>query len=224
MALRAATDTQYEQARIAAQWEIFRNQSGNELLAASFDSLAGNASNALPASSPGACRRRRQCNLSPAILNSLINGFVQMGVEWVKSAVMGAAANRCDHWHHWRQLLASAWAPAAMAPQLQHWVAQQPWVESYAGSLLSAQGYCWRSLERRPGICQLMYQVGENGMPEIYQASNGSQYMIPGDNGRVISNRDMQSGGSGGGSNSAHHFKSTQLVALTMRLWRRCRR
>ncbi|EKU4728198.1 MULTISPECIES: hypothetical protein [Citrobacter] len=38
----------YEQARIAAQWEIFRNQSaGNEALAASFDALAGNASNAL---------------------------------------------------------------------------------------------------------------------------------------------------------------------------------
>jgi hypothetical protein len=34
-----------------------------------------------------------------------------------------------------------------------------------------------------------MYRVGENGKPEIYQASNGSQYMIPGDNGRVISNR-----------------------------------
>ena len=41
-----------------------------------------------------------------------------------------------------------------------------------------------------------MYQVGEGGMPEIYQASNGSQYMIPGDNGKVISNKDMQ-GGSG---------------------------
>jgi hypothetical protein len=32
-----------------------------------------------------------------------------------------------------------------------------------------------------------MYQVGEGGMPEIYQASTGKQYMIPGDNGKVIS-------------------------------------
>jgi hypothetical protein len=44
-----------------------------------------------------------------------------------------------------------------------------------------------------------MYQVGEGGMPEIYQASNGSQYMIPGDNGKVISNKDMQGGSGGGG-------------------------
>jgi hypothetical protein len=35
-----------------------------------------------------------------------------------------------------------------------------------------------------------MYQVGEGGMPEIYQASTGKQYMIPGDNGKVISNKE----------------------------------
>ncbi|OAT23941.1 phage tail length tape-measure protein [Buttiauxella gaviniae ATCC 51604] len=44
-----------------------------------------------------------------------------------------------------------------------------------------------------------MYQVGEGGMPEIYQASSGKQFMIPGDNGKVISNKDMQSGSGGGG-------------------------
>ena len=42
-----------------------------------------------------------------------------------------------------------------------------------------------------------MYQVGEGGMPEIYQASTGKQYMIPGDNGRVISNKEMTAGGGG---------------------------
>jgi tape measure domain-containing protein len=36
-----------------------------------------------------------------------------------------------------------------------------------------------------------MYRVGEGGKPEIYKASNGNQYMIPGDNGRVISNSDI---------------------------------
>ncbi|MEW8790385.1 tape measure protein [Enterobacter kobei] len=49
-----------------------------------------------------------------------------------------------------------------------------------------------------PVSASSMYRVGEGGKPEIYQASNGSQYMIPGDNGRVISNRDMRSGGGGG--------------------------
>ena len=50
-----------------------------------------------------------------------------------------------------------------------------------------------------PVSASSMYRVGEGGKPEIFKASNGSQYMIPGDNGRVISNRDI--GGSGGGFN-----------------------
>ncbi|WP_308546700.1 tape measure protein [uncultured Pantoea sp.] len=44
-----------------------------------------------------------------------------------------------------------------------------------------------------------MYRVGEGGKPEIFKASNGSQYMIPGDNGSVISNRDISGGGGAGG-------------------------
>ena len=43
-----------------------------------------------------------------------------------------------------------------------------------------------------------MYRVGEGGKPEIFKASNGSQYMIPGDSGKVISNSDL--GGSGVGN------------------------
>lgn len=50
-----------------------------------------------------------------------------------------------------------------------------------------------------PVSASSMYRVGEGGKPEIFKASNGSQYMIPGDNGRVISNRDI--GGGGGAFN-----------------------
>ena len=46
-----------------------------------------------------------------------------------------------------------------------------------------------------PVSASSMYRVGEGGKPEIFKASNGSQYMIPGDNGRVISNRDIGGGG-----------------------------
>lgn len=53
-----------------------------------------------------------------------------------------------------------------------------------------------------------MYRVGEGGKPEIFKASNGSQYMIPGDNGSVISNRDIGGGsGAGGGMiQQINHF------------------
>ncbi|WP_457770514.1 tape measure protein [Raoultella ornithinolytica] len=55
-----------------------------------------------------------------------------------------------------------------------------------------------------------VYKVGEKGKPEIYKASNGSQYMIPGDNGSVISNKDLR--GSGGGTlqvvNNVYNYAS----------------
>ncbi len=53
-----------------------------------------------------------------------------------------------------------------------------------------------------PVSASSMYRVGEGGKPEIYKASNGNQYMIPGDNGRVLSNKDL--GSSGGGGNTIH--------------------
>ncbi len=48
IALRKAANTEYEKERTDAMWQMFRDQNaGNEALAATFDSLQGNASNAL---------------------------------------------------------------------------------------------------------------------------------------------------------------------------------
>ncbi|WP_205950237.1 tape measure protein [Pantoea stewartii] len=52
-----------------------------------------------------------------------------------------------------------------------------------------------------PVSANSMYRVGEGGKPEIFKASNGSQYMIPGDNGRVMSNKDIGGSGENGGGN-----------------------
>jgi hypothetical protein len=92
--LTNAANRKYEQERIAAQWEIFRNQNaGTEALAASIDALAGNASNALTGIITGSMTASDAMrSLGSTVLNSLVNTFVQMGVEWVKSAIMGQAA------------------------------------------------------------------------------------------------------------------------------------
>lgn len=42
------------------------------------------------------------------------------------------------------------------------------------------------------------YRVGESNKPELFQ-SGGRQYMIPGEGGRIIPNRDIGGGGGGGG-------------------------
>ena len=61
-----------------------------------------------------------------------------------------------------------------------------------------------------------MYQVGENNLPEIFQASDGKQYMIPGNSGRVISNKDLTgSGGSGVVVYNSVVNNSSQATATT---------
>ncbi|WP_171857839.1 tape measure protein [Enterobacter kobei] len=88
--------------------------------------------------------------------------------------------------------------PTALTPYQK--LANYAAIASAGASLLSNVASVTLSGAREHGgpvNANSMYRVGEGGKPEIYQANNGSQYMIPGDNGRVISNKDMQGGGSG---------------------------
>ncbi len=203
--LMNAANTEYEQARIAAQWEIYRNQSTtNQLMADAIDSLQGGATNAITGLLNGTQSLQESfANIGTTILNSVVGSLVQMGIEWVKSQLMGQAAAAASLASTMAQATAaaSAWAPAAVSASIATLgSAAAVGQTAYAGSLLSAKGMAISGARYNGGqvSANSMYRVGENGKPEIYQANNGSQYMIPGDNGRVISNRDMQSGGSGG--------------------------
>ncbi|HCA9977707.1 TPA: tape measure protein [Klebsiella pneumoniae] len=211
LALKNAADRQYEQQRIAAQWEIYRNQSlGNEALAASFDALAGNASNALTGMITGSMSAQEAMqSLSSTVLNSLVNAFVQMGVEWARNAIMGAttqqtaiaATTAAQVAGITTQTAAStaaaatttaAWTPAAIMSSIASWGGA---VAIGLGAMAGVMALAGKRKNGGPVSAGSMYQVGEGGKPEIYQASTGKQYMIPGDNGKVISNKDMQGGG-----------------------------
>ncbi|WP_313412033.1 tape measure protein [Atlantibacter hermannii] len=211
IALRNAANTQYEQQRIAAQWEIYRNQSqANELLASSLDGLQSGASSALTGLINGTQSLQEAfANIGSTILNSVITSLVQMGIEWVKAQLMGQAAAAASLASTMAQAsaAASAWAPAAMSASIATYGSAAAVGQSaYAGSMLMAKGMAVAGAREHGGpvSASSMYRVGEGGKPEIFKASNGSQYMIPGDNGRVISNRDMQGGGSGGGGIVQH--------------------
>lgn len=204
LALKDAADTEYEQQRIAAQWEIYRNQSqANELLAASVDGLQSGATNAITGLINGTQSLQEAfSNVGTTILGSVVGALVEMGMQWAKSQLMGQAAAAASLASTMAQATAaaSAWAPAAISASIATMGSAAAVGQSaYAGSLLSAKGMAIAGARYNGGpvSANSMYQVGENGKPEIYQASNGSQYMIPGDNGRVISNRDMQGGGGG---------------------------
>lgn len=202
LALRAAADTEYEQARIAAQWEIYRNQSaGNELLATSLEGLQSGATNALTGLINGTqSLQEAMANVGSTIINSVIGSLVEMGMQWVKIQVMGQAAAAASLASTMAQATAaaSAWAPAAMSASIATYGSAAAVGQSaYAASILSAKGLAVAGAREHGGpvSASSMYRVGEGGKPEIFKASNGRQYMIPGDNGRVISNRDMGGGG-----------------------------
>ncbi|MBJ8881124.1 tail protein (tape measure) [Citrobacter freundii] len=212
--LTNAANRKYEQERIAAQWEIFRNQSaGNAAIAASVDSLAGNASNAFTGLITKSMDAEEAAkSLGRTVLNSLVNTFVQMGSEWVKSAIMGSTTQQAAIAATTSAQVAgigvqSAASTTAAAASTAAWTpaAIMSSVASFGGAVAigigAMAGILALSGKRKNGgpvSAGGMYQVGEGGMPEIYQASTGKQYMIPGDNGRVISNKDMTSGGGGG--------------------------
>ncbi|WP_312077088.1 tape measure protein [Leclercia sp.] len=204
--LMNAANTEYEQARIAAQWEIYRNQSaGNELLATSLEGLQSGATNALTGLINGTqSLQEAMANVGSTIINSVIGSLVEMGMQWVKNQVMGQAAAAASLASTMAQATAaaSAWAPAAMSASIATYGSAAAVGQSaYAASLLSAKGLAVAGAREHGGpvSASSMYRVGEGGKPEIFKASNGSQYMIPGDNGRVISNRDI--GGGGGAFN-----------------------
>ncbi|HDK6783161.1 TPA: tape measure protein [Klebsiella pneumoniae] len=200
--LMNAANTQYEQQRIAAQWEIWRQQNaGYEVAAAAFDSFAGNASNALTGILTGSMSvSEAMSSLGSTVLNSVINSFVQMGVEWLKSVIMGQAGMTAASGMAIAQgqLIAASMAPAAAMTSLAtagaNAIPAQAGIASTVG-MAQALSIAGARYNGGPVSAGGLYQVGEKGKPEIYQASTGNQYMIPGDNGKVISNKDMQSGG-----------------------------
>ncbi|EFP1691530.1 phage tail protein [Salmonella enterica subsp. enterica serovar Thompson] len=210
-AVRAGIEEQYRQKRMAAMWEEWQQQSEiNSMLGAAVDSLQGGATNALTGLIGGTQSLQEAfANIGTTILNSVVGGLVQMGIEWVKSQLMGQAAAAASLASTIAQATAaaSAWAPAAMSASIATMgSAAAVGQTAYAGSLLAAKGMAVAGARYNGGPVDAgsMYRVGEHGKPEIFQASNGSQYMIPGDNGRVISNRDMHGSGSGGSSVVQH--------------------
>ncbi|EKK4082373.1 tape measure protein [Cronobacter dublinensis] len=228
MELRNATDMQYEQQRINAQWEIYRNQSEiNQLAASAIDSLQGGATNAITGLVNGTQNLQEAfANIGTTILGSVVGGLVEMGIQWVKSQIMGQAAAAASLASTMAQATAaaSAWAPAAISASIATYgSAAAVGQTAYAGSLLAAKGMAVAGAREHGGpvSANSMYRVGEGGNPEIYQANNGSQYMIPGDNGRVISNRDMQKGGSEGGvvvqQTNHYHFEGNPNSPDTIR-------
>ena len=212
---RAAIEAQYRQQRMDAMWAEWQQQSlGAQVFGTALDSAMSTASNSITGLLTGTMSvQDAMRSLGSTVLNSLVNSFVEMGVQWVKSAVMGQTAQVAATATTTAAQTAglatttaastaaaatttAAWTPAAIVASIGSFGgAAAIGVGAVLGAL--AMGIAGKRKNGGPVSAGSMYEVGEGNAPEIFQASTGRQYMIPGNSGKVISNKDISGGGGG---------------------------
>lgn len=201
LALRTAQENQFNEQMTAAQWQLLSQQSlGYNMLTSAVDAFSGNASNAITGLLTGTMSAQEAMrSLGNTILNSVINSIAQVGVEMLKnfilSQTLGAAAqaaNAASAIAGGAAALA-AWSPAAIAASIATGgTASATGLTAYKGA--QAAGLATSVLGGRknggPVTAGGVYPVGEGDLPEFMQTSKGL-FMIPGDDGRVFSNKDV---------------------------------
>ncbi len=202
-AVRAGIEDQYHQKRMAAMWEEWQQQSEiNSMLGAAVDSLQGGATNAITGLINGTQSLQESfANIGTTILNSVVGSLVQMGIEWVKSQLMGQAAAAASLASTMAQATAaaSAWAPAAMSASIATYgSAAAVGQAAYAESLLAAKGMALAGGRRYGGTVSAgnAYRINEDGRSEIFQTAGGQQAFIPNQSGKIIP-ADKAGGGGG---------------------------
>lgn len=200
LALRAAADTQYEEQRTAAQWEMLSQQSlGYNMLTSAVDAFSGNASNAITGLLTGTMSAQEAMrSLGNTILNSVINSIVQVGVEALKNYILGQTLGAASVASSvgMAATTASAWAPAAALASLATLGTNAaPASAGITSTVGLASGLALAGGRKNGGPVSPgnIYPVGEDNLPEFVQTNKGL-FMIPGDDGRVFSNKDVTSG------------------------------
>lgn len=195
--LKTQAEKAYAERSKVLQEENFRRQSSyNELLMSSLDRLGQAGTEATVGLITGANNGQDAIRaLAGAILNDAVGSLVQMGVQYVKNLIMGKAAATAATAFGIAQAgtLAAAWAPAAAMASLASFGANAaPAGAALASTTAIAQGLALAGGRRYGGAVAggKMYRINENGAPEVFNAANGQQYMLPNRRGEVVSNED----------------------------------
>lgn len=202
--LKTQAEESYAERARQLDEERFRSQSAtNELLMSSLDRLGQAGTEATVGLITGANNGQDAIRaLAGAILNDAVGSLVQMGVQYVKNLIMGKAAATAATAFGIAQAgtLAAAWAPAAAMASLASFGANAaPAGAALASTTAIAQGLALAGGRRYGGAVAggKMYRINENGAPEVFNAANGQQYMLPNRRGEVVSNEDASRGSIG---------------------------
>lgn len=213
IALMNAANRQYETERTNAQWALFTQQSaGYEALGAAVDSFgqgAGSALSSVITDTQSASDAAR--GLANTVIGSVIQSYVDMGTQWAKAAIMGGgqqiamqnavtassvagigvttAANTAA-----AGTTMAAWLPAALVASVGSFgAAAIIGGAALVGAFALSKALSGGRKNGGPVTAGGVYPVGEGNLPEFMQTSKGL-FMIPGDGGRVFSNKDVTSG------------------------------
>lgn len=195
----------YEQQIRDLKWEQWQAQSQtNGLIGDCVNGLKGGMSNALVGLLNGTQSLSDVfANLGSNILGNIGNRLSDIAADWIADQIMMETQSKATQASTTASAvaaqgsIAAAAAPAAAATAAStggSWAAAGSAaltaIMSLATSIFGGGRFNGGSV-----IGGNMYRVGEHNRPELFQTSNGNQYMIPGENGRVIPGRDIGGGG-----------------------------
>lgn len=200
--LKTQAEQQHDATMKQLEEERFRRQAaGNEMIMATLDQVQQAGTNALTGLITGAnngADAMRQ--LAGAMLNQVVGALVKVGIEQAKNFIMGQAqqAAAATTAAATGAAMASAYAPAAAAASVASFggaataglTAMAAAIPAMLGMFAGGRQY------GGPVGAGGMYRINENGSPEVFQAANGRQYMLPNTRGEVISNGDATAQGS----------------------------
>lgn len=195
----------YEQQIRDLKWEQWQAQSDtNVLIGDCVNGLKGGMSNALVGLLNGTQSLSDVfANLGSNILGNIGSRLSDIAADWIADQIMMETQSKATQASTTagavaaQGQIAAAAAPAAAATAAStggSWAAAGSAaltaIMSLATSIFGGGRFNGGSV-----IGGNMYRVGEHNRPELFQTSNGNQYMIPGENGRIIPGRDIGGGG-----------------------------
>jgi tape measure domain-containing protein len=201
---------------------------GNELLFASIDALSQGATQSIAGLLSGTASLNDALGgIANTVLQTVVGAFVQMGTDWVKQQIMmqaqasattatqvagigtvagvqaGAtaaiAATTTTTAATTGAAVATSMAPAAGLSSIASFgSAAVIGGAALLGTMLLAKSFGGGRQYGGPVNANSAYRVNETGAPEIFNAANGRQYMMPNQAGHVVSNKDATAAGGGG--------------------------
>lgn len=195
----------YEQQIRDLKWEQWQAQSDtNGLIGDCVNGLKGGMSNALVGLLNGTQSLSDVfANLGSNILGNIGNRLSDIAADWIADQIMMETQSKATQASTTASAvaaqgsIAAAAAPAAAATAAS---TGGSWAAAGSAALtaimsLATSIFGGRRFNGGSVIGGNLYRVGENNRTELFQTSNGNQYMIPGENGRIIPGRDLGGGG-----------------------------